>query len=231
MGLSEYPGHGEERRSSFRGRGEPLFALAIVLLVIGAALLVYGLIPQQQAQYTFLSQMQVPLYDSHGNYVSSPESYFRANYQGVGSVDQVQCALQSGGWLCYGYQYAGTRPVTSTAAQMYGAGVLALGAFSVFYARRVGPPAPKVSLGRRFTIRVDEDICVANGVCIELAPTVFKFKEQKTPTIFAPMAYVIDPEGADNATILQAAQMCPTGAIVIEDADTGERIHPPFPSG
>jgi len=43
------------------------------------------------------------------------------------------------------------------------------------------------------------------------------------------MAYVLDPYGADNDTIIQAAEMCPTGAVIIEDAETGERIHPPPP--
>ena len=208
---------------------QPLVVLGIAVLVVGALLLAYGFVPIQQSQYKSLDTILVPLYDSQGTFILNQTQYYDAHYNGTGLVDRVECALQSGSYQCVGFQFTGTKTVFSQDARIYGLGTLALGVFSIVMASRFGPPIPTESLSRKYRIRVDEDICVANGVCIELAPTVFKFKEQTTPTIFAPMAYVLDPLGADNATILQAAQMCPTGAIVIEDEETGERIHPPYP--
>ncbi|HZW55509.1 MAG TPA: ferredoxin [Nitrososphaerales archaeon] len=209
---------------------EPLVLLGVLVLVVGAVLIVYGLIPQQQPQYKLLPPpMQVPINDNQGNFVVDPETYFRAHFTGSGSVDNVQCAPNSAGWMCYGYEITGTRTVYSMSSQIYGSAMGALGLFSIYADRRFGPLRPKKPLGKSLRIRVDEDICVANGVCIALAPTVFQFKKQKSPTIFAPVAYVVDPLGANNATILQAAEMCPTGAIIIEDEETGERIHPPPP--
>ena len=219
----------DEEKSVTNQRKEPLFILGVAVLVVGAALLAYGFVPTQQNQYKAISSMVVPLYDSHGNFILDPSAYFQSHYNGSASVDRVTCSPQSGSSLCYGFQFTGTKTVFSQDSRIYGLGTIAIGLFSVFIAGRYGPAPPIETLRRKYRISVDEDICVANGVCIELAPKVFKFKEQTSPTIFAPMAYVLDPLGADNATILQAAQMCPTGAIVIEDEDTGERIHPPYP--
>lgn len=38
-------------------------------------------------------------------------------------------------------------------------------------------------------------------------------------------AIVLDPKGADDDTVLNAAEACPTQAIVLED-DTGNQIYP-----
>ena len=103
------------------------------------------------------------------------------------------------------------------------------GLVGVYLGNRLTPFRSKQSYSRPVTIRVNEDVCVSNSVCVSLAPTVFQLKKQEVPTIFAPVAMVVDPNGADNDAIIQAAEMCPTGAIIIEDAETGERIHPPFP--
>ena len=210
---------------------DPLFLIGIAFLIGGGALLTYGFIPQQQSVYTFVASMQVPISDSQGNFVLSPETYFRQNYNGQGSLDQVVCTQNPAGYICYGYQFTGVKFVSSDNAKLYGLGMIAVGAFSTVASKRLGPLRPRVSLARPIRVRVDEDICVANGVCIALAPTVFQFKKQDNPTIFAPMAYVVDPNGADYNTILNAAEMCPTGAVIIEDEVTGERIHPPPPKG
>jgi len=219
----------EKEKRTLIATKEPLFLVGIAIAIVGVILLTYGFIPVQQSQYKPLTSMAVPINDSQGNFILNQSQYYQAHYNGSGIVDKVECAPQPGSYLCFGYQFTGSTTVFSDDSRIYGLAIVALGIFSVFAAARFGPLAPKESLGRKFRIRVDEDICVANGVCIQLAPTVFKFKEQPAPTIFAPMAYVFDPEGADNATILQAAQMCPTGAIIIEDEETGERIHPPLP--
>jgi ferredoxin len=104
---------------------------------------------------------------------------------------------------------------------------IGFGALSLYAGYKLDPPREKERYLRPIRIRVDEAICVANSVCIRVAPAVFQLREQKEASLFAPLAYVVDPHGADNDTIILAAQMCPTGAIIIEDAETGERIHPP----
>ncbi|MHB8568015.1 MAG: ferredoxin [Nitrososphaerales archaeon] len=208
---------------------DPLLLLGTAVLVAGLLLVVYGFIPQQQSNYQFLAAMHVPLNDSSGKFILSPENYFVQQYNGAGSVDKVICSIATGGWQCFGYQFSGSSTVFNSSSITYGLGLCALGAASIFAGRRWRSSSPSKSLARPIRIKIDEGICLANGVCVALAPNVFQFKKQDTPTIFAPMPEIIDPSGADYNTILQAAQMCPTGAIIIEDEATGERIHPPYP--
>ncbi|MBI2059778.1 MAG: ferredoxin [Nitrospirae bacterium] len=67
-------------------------------------------------------------------------------------------------------------------------------------------------------VRVDRALCIGAANCVGIAPAVFKMdKENK--------AIVLDPKGADDDTVLNAAEACPTQAIVLED-DTGNQIYP-----
>jgi ferredoxin len=216
-------------RSGFRITKDPLVILGLLILLAGIAMTVYGLIPMQTAQYQQISSGAVPITDSSGNFVTDPGQYYTQHYNGTGSLDQVQCSPSVNGYICYGFQFEGTRTTYNLSAREYGFGMMVVGVLGIYGGNRLAPLRPKPRHERPITIRIDEDICVANGVCIGLAPTVFQFKKQDAPTIFAPMAYVLDPYGADNDTIIQAAEMCPTGAVIIEDAETGERIHPPPP--
>lgn len=201
--------------------------LGILVLVAGIILLSYGLIPRSAPNYKLLDAGSIPTTDPQGNYISNPELYFKSQYSGTGSMDYVYC--DPGGTFCWGYQYMGTLTTYSNSSQLFGGGIIALAAISIFAGYRFEPLKPKGPHLRPITIRVDEDLCVANTVCVSLAPSVFQLKKQEAPTLIAPLVYVVDPTGADNDTIIQAAQMCPTGAIIIEDAETGERIHPPLP--
>lgn len=210
-------------------RRDPLVLIGIVGVIAGAALFSYGVIPQAQPLYSFLGGMHVPQSDPSGNFILSPENYFRQYYAGSGSVDNVLCSVASGGWECYGYQIIGTQTVYSTTSAYYGLILVAISGVSVYAGKRWKKQAATLSQARRVKITIDEDICLANGVCVALAPSVFQFKKEDAPTIFAPMAEIVDPNGANYDTILQAAQMCPTGAIIIEDEESGERIHPPYP--
>jgi ferredoxin len=81
--------------------------------------------------------------------------------------------------------------------------------------------------GRTVKVRVDEELCMASQSCIALAPKVFQIDWVKRKSSFsaAPIE-VKDANGADNETIFLAAQSCPFPAIVLEDADTGERLYP-----
>lgn len=218
-------------KSGFRITKDPLVILGLVVLLAGIALTIYGLIPMQAANYEQISSGPVPITDSDGNFVLDPNTYYQQHYNGTGILDRIECSPSVNGWICYGFQFIGMITVYSVAAREYGFGVMLVGVLGIYGGNRLAPLKPKPKHLRPITIRVDEDVCVANGVCVALAPAVFQLKKQETPTIFAPMAYVVDPYGADNDTIIQAAEMCPTGAIIIEDAETGERIHPPLPEG
>jgi ferredoxin len=62
---------------------------------------------------------------------------------------------------------------------------------------------------------IDEASCVAQGDCAELAPDVFEVGD---------CARVIG-NGADEP-LMAAARECPTQAIVLVDAETGEQVYP-----
>lgn len=67
-------------------------------------------------------------------------------------------------------------------------------------------------------IYVDRDLCIGAASCVAIAPGVFALDEENK-------AYVIDEKGADNDTILLAAQSCPTRAIILCDEE-GNQIYP-----
>ena len=72
---------------------------------------------------------------------------------------------------------------------------------------------------RSLRITVSHDRCVGNGQCVATAPAVFAHNEEV-------QSVVIDPRGAAEDVLILAAVRCPTGAIRIEDAATGETIFP-----
>jgi ferredoxin len=72
---------------------------------------------------------------------------------------------------------------------------------------------------RELCITVDHDLCMGNGQCVLLAPEVFRHNENR-------QSEVIDSAGAPAEQIIQAAGFCPTGAISVSDARTGERLFP-----
>ena len=74
-------------------------------------------------------------------------------------------------------------------------------------------------MDRSLRIEVDHDRCVGMGMCLTLAVGVFRHNEQR-------QSEVVDP-GADSVeAILEAAENCPTAAIRVEDATTGEVLFP-----
>jgi len=67
-------------------------------------------------------------------------------------------------------------------------------------------------------IRIDREKCVSSGNCVVTAPTAFLLdSEQK--------ARLVDPDSVDDDTLILAAEMCPTEAIVLE-SDNGEQLYP-----
>ncbi|MCS6925636.1 MAG: ferredoxin [Candidatus Binatia bacterium] len=72
---------------------------------------------------------------------------------------------------------------------------------------------------RRLRISVDRAKCVASTLCVHTAPAVFALDATGKSS-------VVNPAGDTEEHILAAAEGCPVSAIVVEDADTGERLFP-----
>jgi len=75
----------------------------------------------------------------------------------------------------------------------------------------------------RYQITIEPSLCMAFGSCETLAPNVFEVDKNK---IFNPKATVKSETGNDFESILDAAETCPTKAIIIRDRYTGRQIYP-----
>lgn len=67
-------------------------------------------------------------------------------------------------------------------------------------------------------IVVDRDACIGAAPCVVVAPGVFQMDDENK-------AIIVNPKGADDETILLAAQACPVQAILLYDEDGGQ-IYP-----
>lgn len=63
--------------------------------------------------------------------------------------------------------------------------------------------------------QIDEGACAAHGDCADIAPDVFRIDD---------VAVVIGT-GPDEL-ILDAAEACPSAAIIVVDSETGETVYP-----
>ena len=68
-------------------------------------------------------------------------------------------------------------------------------------------------------ISVDQDVCVGSATCVSTMPGFFVLDDEDRAQTSADSA----PPHPD---LLRAAGRCPTGAIRVMDADTGERQVP-----
>jgi ferredoxin len=59
-------------------------------------------------------------------------------------------------------------------------------------------------------IVVDRVKCIGADSCVAVAPGVFQLDEEN-------LAYIVDPNSADDDTILMSAQACPVLAILLYD--------------
>jgi ferredoxin len=75
----------------------------------------------------------------------------------------------------------------------------------------------------RFKIIIEPSLCMAFGSCAILAPNVFHIEANK---MINPKAIVISETADKFESILDAAQTCPTKAIIIIDKHTGKQIFP-----
>lgn len=76
-------------------------------------------------------------------------------------------------------------------------------------------------MARRLRITIDYNACVGSSICVHTAPNVFALDENGQSSL-------IDPQGDREEKILEAAEGCPTMAIVVEDAETRQRLFPPL---
>jgi ferredoxin len=67
-------------------------------------------------------------------------------------------------------------------------------------------------------IVVDRDLCIGAASCIAVSEVTFELDGENK-------AITINPNAADDATLLMAAQSCPTKAILLFDKD-GKQVFP-----
>jgi len=60
---------------------------------------------------------------------------------------------------------------------------------------------------------VDRSKCTGEGICVGIAPAVFELDDEG-------IAVVVDPEGAERETIVEAAESCPSAAITVVEPST-----------
>ncbi|MGH2350710.1 MAG: ferredoxin [Chloroflexota bacterium] len=65
---------------------------------------------------------------------------------------------------------------------------------------------------------VDRGACIGAADCVAIAPRVFRLDEQRRVTL-------LEPRSVDARTLRQAAERCPTDAIILED-EHGEQLYP-----
>ncbi len=93
--------------------------------------------------------------------------------------------------------------------------------------RRLGSWTSRAVGGRKIAVKTDWTRCMGATSCVEIAPKVFRIDWERKKSVFDPAPLeVLDEKGADAETIFRAAQSCPYRAIILEDADTQERIFP-----
>ena len=70
---------------------------------------------------------------------------------------------------------------------------------------------------------MDKTLCIGCCSCEIIAPDVFQIDKNKNMN---PKSSVINPRGAGVNKIMNAAETCPTKAIIVEDKDRNERMFP-----
>ena len=78
---------------------------------------------------------------------------------------------------------------------------------------------PKLNL----LVDVDPTLCIACCSCETIAPEVFVVEKNKT---LNPKSTVHNSKGAGYTKIMNAAETCPTKAILVDNEDTKERLYP-----
>lgn len=72
---------------------------------------------------------------------------------------------------------------------------------------------------KKFHIFIDRDKCVSDGLCTDKAPDVFEVDEDDMPVVISDTT-----KWPEN--LVWIAKNCPTEALRIVDAETGEKVWP-----
>ena len=70
-------------------------------------------------------------------------------------------------------------------------------------------------MAKRLTISVDHNRCVGTTLCVQFAAATFALAARG-------LSQVVNTDADSEAAVVMAAEQCPTGAITVRDADTGE---------
>ncbi len=71
----------------------------------------------------------------------------------------------------------------------------------------------------RYRIEINREECTGDSACLQEAPNTFELDDEG-------IIVVVNPEGDSPDEILAAAEVCPTEAIILYDAETGEKVWP-----
>ena len=84
-------------------------------------------------------------------------------------------------------------------------------------------PEPRTRAVPRYQVRIEKSLCIGCCSCETIAPNAFRVNKD---TKVNPKSSVIDPLGAKSDLLIDAAQTCPTKAIIIDDVVTARRVYP-----
>lgn len=85
--------------------------------------------------------------------------------------------------------------------------------------QQAAPAEDKVVRIGRYNVKVVRKDCIGAATCVAISPNVFELDS-------ANIAVIKDGATDTEENLLAAAQGCPTKAIIITDAETGEIIWP-----
>lgn len=74
-------------------------------------------------------------------------------------------------------------------------------------------------MSRKLKVTVDPALCIGNAMCRAAAPRAFVEDSEG-------QSVVAHPEEESLEALMEAVASCPTGAVVVEDAETGEILEP-----
>lgn len=74
-------------------------------------------------------------------------------------------------------------------------------------------------MAKKYTIKIDRTLCIGAASCVALAIKTFGLDGENK-------AVVLDEDGDEAELIKLAAESCPTKAIILENAETGEQEYP-----
>jgi len=72
---------------------------------------------------------------------------------------------------------------------------------------------------KKWKIVIDRDLCIGAASCVALAMKTFELDSENK-------AILLEGEGDPPNMIKLAAESCPTKAIILVDAETGEQEYP-----